>query len=194
MNDELPKLYNRRADDINPTINYGGEHLDHPVTYGTMITPLTVNSSPNVPVKLTASNPKIAIGSKKIPMNLWSPLASAYGAIGLLNGKKYGFGNYKANPVVASSYIAATYRHLSAWCEGQENDADGVPHLSGVLANIAILLEARSLGTLIDDRTMQGGYLKEVAALEEIAQKINELHKDTYYHYTIKDNPETSIK
>lgn len=171
MSEKLPEIFNRRADDV----VYGGENLDQPI-------------------KMTASNPKIAIGSKKIPLYLWSPLASAYGSLGILNGKKYGFGNYKANPVVASEYISATKRHFEAWCEGQECDADGVPHLSGVLANIAILLESRSLGTLIDDRVMQGGYLKEVAELEKVAQKINEMHKDTYYHYTIKDNPVTASK
>lgn len=140
-------------------------------------------------------NPKESIGLSKLPLHLWSPLATAYGSLGLLNGGKYGYGNYKATPVLASIYIAAIKRHLSAWEEGQECDeADGVPHLGAVLANVAILLESRAVGTMIDDRQISGGYLKEVDMLTKIANSVVELHKDRKpRHYTIKDNPDGSV-
>lgn len=137
------------------------------------------------------TNPKEQIGLAKLPLHLWSPLASAYGSLGLLNGMKYGYGNYKATPVLASIYIAAIKRHLSAWEEGQECDpVDGVPHFGAILANVAILLESRAVGTMVDDRQIQGGYLKEVEKLTEIANSVQELHKHrTPYHYSIKDTP-----
>lgn len=141
------------------------------------------------------TNPKQAVGLSKLPMHLWPPLATAYGCLGLLNGKKYGLGNYKATPVIISIYLAAIQRHCSAFIEGQECDpVDGTPHLAAILANVAIILEARAVGTLVDDRPLQGGYLKEVDKLTKIAQELEALHKDRgAYHYTIKDNKADAI-
>lgn len=136
------------------------------------------------------TNPKKQFGDKSIPLNLWPALASAYGSLGLYNGKlKYGMSNFNASPVEASIYIAGAKRHLEAWAEGEEFDpADGVPNLGGVLANIAILLEARAAGTLIDDRKLGEGYLKEREALKSIVASLQILHADkSPRHYTILD-------
>lgn len=139
-------------------------------------------------------NPKQSQGLAKMPLHYWSPLASAYGALGLTNGLKYGLNNYKATPVIMSIYLSATLRHLYALMEGQENDADGCPHIAAILANMAIILESRAVGQMVDDRNMQGGYLKEIDKLTEISNKLQAIHKDKKpYHYTIKDNPEGSI-
>lgn len=133
------------------------------------------------------TNPKRQYGVASVPLNMWSPLASAYGALGLYNGAlKYGKANFANTPVEASIYIAAAMRHLSAWASGQEDDpADGVPNLGGVLANIAILLEARAAGMLIDDRLKMEGYLKELDLLKDKVKALNKLHegKDPK-HYT----------
>lgn len=140
----------------------------------------------------TDTNPKKQFGDKSIPLNLWPALASAYGALGLYNGKlKYGMSNFNATPVEASIYIAGAKRHLEAWAEGEEFDpADNVPNLGGVLANIAILIEARAAGTLIDDRKLGTGYLKEREALKAIVASLQVLHADkTPRHYTIQDTP-----
>lgn len=136
------------------------------------------------------TNPKKQFGDKSIPLNLWPALASSYGALGLYNGKlKYGQSNFVATPVEASIYIAGAMRHLQAWAEGEEFDpADGVPNLGGVLANIAILLEARATGTLIDDRKLGSGYLKEREELKKIVASLQVLHADkSPRHYTLKD-------
>lgn len=136
------------------------------------------------------TNPKKQFGDKSIPLNLWPALASSYGALGLYNGKlKYGQSNFNATPVEASIYIAGAMRHLQAWAEGEELDpADGVPNLGGVLANIAIILEARAAGTLIDDRKLCDGYLKEREYLKGIVASLQVLHKDkSPKHYTIQD-------
>lgn len=157
---------------------------------GITVVPLPV--APVVPAAAATpdTNPKKQFGDKSIPLNLWPALASAYGALGLYNGKlKYGQSNFNATPVEASIYIAGALRHLSAWAEGEEFDpADDVPNLGGVLANIAILLEARAAGTLIDDRKLGSGYLKEREALKEIVQKLNVRHADKApRHYTLAD-------
>lgn len=138
------------------------------------------------------TNPKDVIGSSKLPLSLWSPLATAYGTIGLLNGMKYGLGNYKASKVQMSIYLDAILRHTMAIIEGQENDpVDGVPHFSAILANVAIILEARACGTLVDDRPLTGGYVSELEKLTKIANSVKQLHKDSKYkHYTIEDTPE----
>lgn len=126
------------------------------------------------------TNPKKQYGVASIPLEMWPDLASAYGALGLYNGSlKYGKANYANTPVEASIYIAAARRHLAAWCAGEEFDpADGVPNLGGVLANIAILIEARAAGTLIDDRMLQTGYLKEREALKALVKPLQVLHAD----------------
>jgi hypothetical protein len=136
------------------------------------------------------TNPKRQYGVASVPLNMWSPLASAYGSLGLYNGAlKYGKANFANTPVEASIYIAAAFRHLSAWACGEEYDpADGVPNLGGVLANIAILLEARAAGTLIDDRLKMAGYLKEIEKLKEIVKHLNKLHEGKNpKHYTLEE-------
>jgi hypothetical protein len=134
------------------------------------------------------TNPKRQYGVSSVPLNMWSPLATAYGALGLYNGSlKYGKANFANTPVEASIYIAAAMRHLLAWACGQEDDpADGVPNLGGVLANIAILLEARAAGMLIDDRLRMAGYLKELDMLKAKVKALNELHAGKNpKHYTL---------
>lgn len=133
------------------------------------------------------TNPKQALGMSKLPMHLASPLPMAYMALGLANGAlKYGKANYKATPVLASIYIDGFLRHVEAWLEGEEFDPDdGAPHLGAALANIAIIIEARAAGTLVDDRPIGEGYLKEREALTAIWRGIQEKHKDKNpKHYT----------
>lgn len=125
-------------------------------------------------------NPKQGVGSQKLPLHLVSPLATAYMAVGLANGAgKYGVANYKGTEVLLSIYLAATLRHLFAFMEGQEFDPDdGSPHLGAVMANMAIILDARAVGTLVDDRAIAGGYIEELKKLTAIYQNLLELHKD----------------
>lgn len=165
-----------------PTIN--------PAVPAPAFVPVEQVTAPRQQGTVTAdTNPKRQYGVSSVPLNMWSPLASAYGALGLYNGAlKYGKANFANTPVEASIYIAAAFRHLSAWASGQEFDpADGVPNLGGVLANIAIILEARAAGTLIDDRLRMDGYLKEIDALKEIVKSLNELHAGKNpKHYTLE--------
>jgi len=116
-------------------------------------------------------NPKDAVGRAKLPLHLWPPSATAMGCLGLLEGnEKYGRTNWRATPVLASVYLAAAKRHLDDWQEGADNAADSNnPHLGNALACIAIIVDAATHGTLIDDRNFQpgsgDGYQRLVATL-----------------------------
>ncbi len=100
------------------------------------------------------ANPKDAAGRAKVPMHLWPASATAYGAIGLLEGElKYGRNNFRGTQVAASVYVSAAKRHIDAWFEQQEVAADtGSLHLGNALACLAILVDASVNGTLLDDR------------------------------------------
>jgi len=132
-------------------------------------------------------NPKQALGQASLPLNLFSPLATAYGSIGKLNGKlKYGLSNFVATPVIASIYADAIRRHLDKWMAGQEFDeSDGVPHFAAMLANIDILLCARAAGTLVDDRPLLIGFEAEMEKLTPIVKALHELHKDKNPHHNL---------
>lgn len=137
-----------------------------------------------------STNPKAGIGASKLPLHLISPLAAAYMAVGLSNGAgKYGIANYKGTDVQMSIYMSAILRHLFSIMEGEEHDpVDGTPHFGAIMANCAIILDARAAGTLIDDRPIAGGYLKELDNLTEIYRNLQELHKDKKpFHYTLNN-------
>lgn len=136
------------------------------------------------------TNPKRALGIQSIPLHLWSDLASAYGALALYDGAgRYGTNNYKATKVEASIYLSAMRRHIASWSEGEECDpVTGVPHLGAVLANVAILLEARAAGTLIDDRNIGTGWLQERDSLKEIVKQVAKANEGREpKHYTRKE-------
>lgn len=143
------------------------------------------------------TNPKDAIGSDKLPLHLWPSTATAYGALGLLEGMlKYGRSNYRAIGVRASIYYDAARRHLDAWFEGEDDAPDsGLPHLAHALACLAILVEAKVKGNLTDDRMYPTEYR---ALVEELTPEVKRL-KDKYAdkapkHYTIQDAPVDTIQ
>lgn len=114
------------------------------------------------------SNPKDALSTGRVPLNLWPPVASAHGAMAMAVGaRKYGAWNWREIGVRASVYIAAALRHLTLYAEGEDIDESGCRHLAHVLANIAILLDAEAAGKLTDDRNGKGGYPRALAALAQ---------------------------
>lgn len=141
---------------------------------------------------MTTSNPKDAIGSTKLPVELWPATASAMGSLGLLVGLlQYGRSNWRAvhQGVRASIYVAACKRHLDAWFEGETEDPDsGVPHLGHALACLAILVDAQGGGTLMDDRQYPGGYRKLVTELTPHVARLQAKYADKNpRHFTIAD-------
>lgn len=142
------------------------------------------------------TNLKDALGSMKLPLALWPTTASAIGSLGILEGKvKYGLVNWRATPVRISIYLDALQRHIDAYREGEETAPDSeVPHLGNALACIAIIVDAKTNGTLIDDRPFSNqGYRKLIDKLTPLVREISNQYKDKKpHHFTIQDKENLS--
>jgi hypothetical protein len=136
------------------------------------------------------TNPKDAIGDKKIPLWLLSPIGSMHWAIAQFAGLiKYGAWNWRVAGVRSSIYVSAMRRHLDAYVSGEEFDpVDGSHHLGNIMACAAILLDAQAAGKLIDDRPPSVSLRASYAWGESIMAKLREQYIDkTPRHYTIAD-------
>lgn len=104
------------------------------------------------------NNPKTAFGIKKVNLALNPPAALIYMALGFMDGAiKYGPYNWRDNQVSTMIYLAAFKRHMDAWLDGEELAEDsGKPHLAHALACLAIIVDAKETGNLIDDRPKPG--------------------------------------
>jgi hypothetical protein len=117
------------------------------------------------------SNPKSALGIKKAPLHLVSPIALAWEAAAFAEGgMKYGPYNFREDAVAATVYIAAALRHLQAYAMGEDLAQDSnLPHLAHCRACCAILIDAEATGKLIDDRFKASAeYLEALRAIEEL--------------------------
>lgn len=101
-----------------------------------------------------ATNPKDAIGCKKLPMHLVPKTAMAYLALAMTEGAlKYGKYNWRVAGVRSSIYLDAVERHLAKLTDGEWADnVTGVPHLASIMACCAITLDAKEVHKLNDDR------------------------------------------
>lgn len=104
--------------------------------------------------ELKLSNPKDAVGSKKIPFHLLSWPVIAEMAIGMLEGAlKYGAHNYRAIGVRTTVYLDACDRHLKAFAEGEDIDAESkLSHITKALDCLMVLRDAQIQGKCNDDR------------------------------------------
>lgn len=100
------------------------------------------------------TNPKEAVGDKKVPLWLCSPIAMAHWALGQFAGMcKYQAWNWRVAGVRGSTYVSAMKRHIDAYVSGEVYDpVDGTHHLGNVMACASILLDAEAAGKLNDDR------------------------------------------
>ena len=107
---------------------------------------------------LPDNNPKSIHGIKKPPMHLVPPSAILYMAMGFGDGAaKYGPYNWRDNAVASSVYVGAAMRHLSQWWDGEESaDDSGIHHLAHAMSCLAIIVDARESGNLVDDRPIPG--------------------------------------
>lgn len=141
------------------------------------------------------TNPKDAIATMKLPLHLVSPVVKAYQAVAhFLGNVKYGAWNYRAGGARASVYKAALERHMDRWWEGEELDpVDGTPHLANAQACINILIDARAMGKLVDDRPPSAPIAKVYAELEPMVGRILEMYGERQpRHFTIADTEDHS--
>lgn len=100
------------------------------------------------------SNPKDAVGSRKMPMSMVPAPVLGELSLAMLEGAlKYGRHNYRAIGVRASVYYDALQRHIMAWWEGEDMDPDsGLPHIVKAMACLVVLRDAQIRGKVYDDR------------------------------------------
>jgi len=100
------------------------------------------------------SNPKDAVGIKRVPFSTVPMVPVAEVGLAMLEGAlKYGRHNYRAIGVRSSVYFDAAMRHLTRWWEGEEIDPDsGLPHLTKAMASLMVLRDAQINDKLMDDR------------------------------------------
>ena len=100
------------------------------------------------------SNPKDAVGVKKVPLHVVSLPVVLEMSLGMLEGGcKYGPHNYRVAGVRASVYFDAAMRHLFAWWEGEDIDPDsGINHVGKAMSCLSVLRDAMMNDKWNDDR------------------------------------------
>lgn len=141
------------------------------------------------------TNPKDAIGSDKLPLHLVPSVLNIYASLAFLEGAaKYGCYNWRVAGVRMSIYLAALERHFQKFKDGEwADEKTGVPHLSSMLACIGIILDAKLVGKLTDDRPPVAPTANLIASLEAQVPRLKELFKDHHPHqHTIMDKKESA--
>jgi hypothetical protein len=141
--------------------------------------------------ELKDTNPKDAIGSTKLPLHLVPDTAPAYLALAFCEGAtKYGAFNWRVAGVRASIYMAAARRHMAKWWNGEEVDPKTkVPHLASAMACMAIILDAKLVGKLTDDRPPAAPLGKLIDESAEIVQHLQKMHANMNpRHWTVADS------
>ena len=121
--------------------------------------------------KIPLPNPKQAMGDKKIQLQIVPESASIAIANGLIEGAhKYGPWNWRDQPIQLMTYVGSLRRHMAAWIEGEEIDpkGNGKTHLEGAIASLAIIVDAISCNTAIDDRPQ----VKNIGVLNALKKEI----------------------
>jgi hypothetical protein len=101
-------------------------------------------------------NPKLirAMKEGKAPMDYLVPsVLEGDARVHKTGADKYGKFNWRIDPILASTYVAAIMRHWKEWVEGIDKDPEsGESPLTHIRACCAVVLDAQKYGTLIDDR------------------------------------------
>lgn len=133
------------------------------------------------------SNPKDAVGVKKVPFSTVPSEVIAEIGLAMMEGaRKYGRHNYRIAGVRASVYYDALFRHVIAWWEGEDVDPDsGLNHVVKALSTLTVLRDAMINDKLTDDRppSLKAGW---VAELNEKAAAIIDKHPDSLPPFTIE--------
>ena len=137
------------------------------------------------------TNPKDAIGSSKIHLDLVPDSMVLFASLGFAEGAlKYGKFNWRVAGVRLSIYMAALERHKMKFMAGEWADPDTkVPHLSSMLACLGIIVDAHTSNKLNDDRPpAQPDLAVFVADAAKVQNHLKELFRDCNPHqHTIMD-------
>ena len=122
------------------------------------------------------TNPKDAVGIKKVPFSTISAPAMAELGLAMMEGaRKYGRHNYRVAGVRASVYYDACMRHLTDFWEGEDIDPDsGLSHISKAMGCLMVLRDSMIMENWKDDRPpkVPKGWMKKYnKKAEEIIKK-----------------------
>lgn len=135
------------------------------------------------------TNPKDAVGVRKVPFHVVPARVTAEVGLALLEGgRKYGTYNWRAAGVRTSVYIDATHRHLADFWEGVDTDPDsGLSHVTKAIASLVVLRDSMMQGNWTDDRPIRAaeGWVQEMNAK---AAEIIDRYPDAKAPYTQRDN------
>lgn len=125
----------------------------------------------------TPADPKKIYGDKKPPLIQLPLVAVAHASVAHYDGDlKYGWRNWRDNPVEARTYLNAAMRHLMLWNEGEEYTRDtNVNNLGAVIACCAILLDAQANNGLIDNRSKSQAACDLLHELESTILKLKDM-------------------
>jgi len=100
------------------------------------------------------TNPKDAVGIRKVPFSTVPAHVTAEVGLAMLEGaRKYGRHNYRVAGVRASVYYDAAMRHLTDWWEGVDIDpGSGLSHITKAIAGLYVLRDAMMNSMWEDDR------------------------------------------
>lgn len=92
------------------------------------------------------TNPKQTVGSKLVNITNVSLPVIAELSLGMTEGAyKYGRHNYRVAGVLASTYVAAAFRHIAKYWEGEDFDFESVVnlhHVTKAMSSLAVLRDA----------------------------------------------------
>jgi hypothetical protein len=109
-------------------------------------------------------NPKEKFGTAKPPIQLIPPSFLVQTSKAMeLGAVKYGPFNWRGEAVSRMIYYGAALRHILQAIDGEDMDPEsGVPHEAHVAACMAIILDAHSIGKLVEDRPAVKGASAEL--------------------------------
>ncbi len=132
------------------------------------------------------TNPKDAVGVRKVPMSCVSAPVVMEMALGMMEGaRKYGRHNYRVAGVRASVYYDAAMRHLMDWWEGVDIDpSSGISHVTKAMSALHVLRDAMMNDMWTDDRPPKFKHSEWVDEMNSKAGEIIEKYPDSLPPFT----------
>jgi len=139
------------------------------------------------------TNPKDALGIKKVPMSTLPTGPACEVALAMMEGaRKYGRHNYRVMGVKASVYYDAAMRHLTAFWEGEDIDPDsGINHLMKAAACLFVLRDSMMMLNWVDDRPPRYPGLLDIDGLNSAAEGVIKRYPECKEPFTWRDKPST---
>lgn len=134
------------------------------------------------------TNPKDAVGIRKVPMSTVPAVVLAETGVAMLEGAaKYGRYNWRGAGVRSSVYYDATMRHLMDWWEGQDIDpGSGLSHITKAIASLVVLRDSMIRGNFVDDRPPPSAPFMD--ALNAAVGELLDRHSDKSPHHWTRDD------